>query len=207
MSKRIALYIEARRAKGVNISVCYNADQIEHASADHKRGALIIPATLWPVVAGDTIDNAYMPVWIDSQYAICERGLKPWDWTDTRNNDWAISVQRARRLGAMKCLEHWAMQSKNMMEVAEKAGLSGTSNLYQTIKSGGMTGDQFRSYIHERKLEEEAMQAALQNIERDNDEFIMLDYDNAPTIKRGSGNAGSKPGEHRGGRKAKNETI
>nr|DAR38163.1 MAG TPA: hypothetical protein [Caudoviricetes sp.] len=207
MSKRIALYIEGRRAKGVNVSVCYNADQIEHASADNKRGSLIIPTPIWPVVAGDVIDNAYMPVWIDNQYAICERGLKLWDWTENRDNDWAVSVQRARRLGAMKCLEHWALQSKTMMEVAEKAGLSGTSNLYQTIKSGGMTGDQFRSYIHERKLEEKALQVALQNIERDNDEFIMLSYNDAQTIKRGSGNAGSKHGEHRGGRKAKIETI
>lgn len=206
MSKRIALYIRGRRAKGVNVSVCYNVDQIDHASADHKRGSLIIPATLWPVVAGDVIDNAYMPVWIDGQYAICERGLKPWDWTDTKNNDWAVSVQRARRLGAMKCLEYWAMQSETMMEVADKAGLSGTSNLYQTIKSGGMTGDQFRSYIHERKLEKESIKATLANVEH-NDEFVMLSYDTATTIKRGSGNSGSKPGERRGGRKANIETL
>ena len=206
MNTRILRYIEARRAKATVVAVCYNSDQIEHAAADHKRGALIIPSTIWPVVAGDVIDNAYMPVWIDSQYAICERGLKPWDWTENRDNDWAVSVQKARRLGAMKCLEYWAMQSETMMEVAEKAGLSGTSNLYQTIKSGGMNGDQFRAYIHERKLEEEAIKAAIAGVDK-NDEFIMIDYNSAPTIKRGAGNSGSKPGKRRGGKKANIEVI
>lgn len=206
MSALILRYIEDRRAKGTAVAICYNSDQIEHEAGDHKRGSIIIPASIWPVVAGDVIDNAYTPVWIDSKYAICERGLKPWDWNKNRDNDWAVSVQKARRLGAMRCLEYWAMQSKTMMEVAEKAGLSGTSNLYQTIKSGGMNGDQFRAYIHERKLEEEAIKTAMESVERDN-EFVMLSYDTATTIKRGSGNSGSKPGQRRSDRKANIETL
>lgn len=168
-------YLRSKQSLGITVTYCTNTNHIEYASADHPKGALLIPRPLWPQLAGDAIDHAYTPVYIDGDYAICERGLPEYDWSENRNNEWAVSVQKARRIGAMKCLEYWAMQARDMKHTAELAGLSGTSNLYQTIISGGMSGDSFRSMIAHRKAEQEAIIASLQE-QQDDDNFVMIEY-------------------------------
>ena len=173
-------YLRSKQSLGINITYCTNTEHIEFASADHPKGALLIPRKLWLQLVGDVIDHAYTPVYIDGDYAICERGLHEYDWSENQNNEWAISVQKARRRGAMKCLEYWAMQARNMKHTAELAGLSGTSNLYQTIVSGGMSGDSFRSMIAHRKAEQEAIMAALQERAQDDDGFMVIDYGYEP---------------------------
>ena len=174
-------YLRSKQSLGITVTYCTNAEHIEYASADHPKGALLIPRPLWLQLAGDVIDHAYTPVYIDGDYAICERGLPEYDWSENRNNEWAVSVQKARRIGAMKCLEYWAMQARDMKHTAELAGLSGTSNLYQTIISGGMSGESFRSMIAHRKHEQEAILASLQE-QQDDDNFVMIEY--GPTAKK-----------------------
>lgn len=174
-------YLRSKQSLGIQVTYCINTKHIEYASADHKKGALLIPRPLWVQLAGDVIDHAYTPVYIDGDYAICERGLPEYDWSENRNNEWAVSVQKARRLGAMKCLEYWAMQARDMKHTAELAGLSGTSNLYQTIISGGMSGNSFRYMIARRKHEQEAVMAALQERAQDDDGFMVIDYCYEPT--------------------------
>lgn len=168
-------YLRSKQSLGIQVTYCTCPEHIEYASADHPKGALLIPRPLWLQLAGDVIDHAYTPVYIDGDYAICERGLPEYDWSENRNNEWAVSVQKARRIGAMKCLEYWAMQARDMKHTAELAGLSGTSNLYQTIISGGMSGDSFRSMISHRKHEQEAILASLQDQQDDNN-FVMIEY-------------------------------
>ena len=174
-------YLRSKQSLGITVTYCTNAEHIEYASADHPKGALLISRPLWLQLAGDVIDHAYTPVYIDGDYAICERGLPEYDWSENRNNEWAVSVQKARRIGAMKCLEYWAMQARDMKHTAELAGLSGTSNLYQTIISGGMSGDSFRAMINHRKHEQEAILASLQE-QQDDDNFVMIEY--GPTDKK-----------------------
>ena len=181
MRETVNQYLRSKQALGIQVTYCTSHEHIEYASADHQKGALLIPRPLWLQLVGDVIDHAYTPVYIDGDYAICERGLPEYDWSENRNNEWAVSVQKARRRGAMKCLEYWAMQARDMKHTAELAGLSGTSNLYQTIISGGMSGDSFRAMISHRKHEQEAVMAALQERAQDDDGFIMLDYDWKPT--------------------------
>ena len=168
-------YLRSRQSLGIQVTYCTNTEHIEYASADYPKGALCIPSPLWLQLVGDVIDHAYTPVYIDGDYAICERGLPEYDWSENRNNEWAVSVQKARRIGAMKCLEYWAMQARDMKHTAELAGLSGTSNLYQTIISGGMSGDSFRAMIAHRKAEQEAILASLQE-QQDDDSFVMIEY-------------------------------
>ena len=168
-------YLQSRQSLGIQVTYCTNTEHIEYASADHQKGALLIPRSLWSQLVGDAIDHAYTPAYIDGDYAICERGLPEYDWSENRNNEWAVSVQKARRIGAMKCLEYWAMQARDMKHTAELAGLSGTSNLYQTIISGGMSGDSFRAMIAHRKHEQEAVIAALQE-QMDDDNFVIIEY-------------------------------
>lgn len=175
-------YLSSKQSLGIPVAYCTSTEHIEYASADEPKGALLIPRPLWLQLAGDVIDHAYTPVYIDGDYAICERGLPEYDWSENRNNEWAVSVQKARRRGAMKCLEYWAMQARDMKHTAELAGLSGTSNLYQTIISGGMSGDSFRSMIANRKHEQEAIMAALQK-QHDDDNFVMIEY--GPSAKKG----------------------
>lgn len=176
MREIINQYLRSKQSAGINVTYCTNYKHIEYASADYPKGALMIPRTLWSQLVGDVIDHAYTPVYIDGDYAICERGLHEYDWSENRNNEWAVSVQKARRRGAMKCLEYWAMQARDMKHTAELAGLSGTSNLYQTIISGGMSGDSFRAMIAHRKAEREAIMAAIQDHTKDDDGFMVLDY-------------------------------
>lgn len=176
MRETVNQYLRSKQSLGINVTYCTNTEHIEYASADHQKGALLIPRALWLQLVGDAIDHAYTPVYIDGDYAICERGLPEYDWSENRNNEWAVSVQKARRRGAMKCLEYWAMQARDMKHTAELAGLSGTSNLYQTIISGGMSGDSFRSMIAHRKAEREAVMAALQEHAQDDDGFMVIDY-------------------------------
>lgn len=176
MRETVNQYLRSKQSLGINVTYCTNTEHIEYASADHPKGALLIPRALWLQLVGDAIDHAYTPVYIDGDYAICERGLLEYDWSENRNNEWAVSVQKARRRGAMKCLEYWAMQARDMKHTAELAGLSGTSNLYQTIISGGMSGDSFRSMIAHRKAEREAVMAALQEHAQDDDGFMVIDY-------------------------------
>ena len=187
MRHTVNQYIRSKQSLGIQVTYCTNTEHIEYASADHQKGALLIPRTLWSQLAGDAIDHAYTPVYIDGDYAICERGLHEYDWSENRNNEWAVSVQKARRIGAMKCLEYWAMQARDMKHTAELAGLSGTSNLYQTIISGGMSGDSFRAMIAHRKHEQEAVIAALQE-QMDYDNFVMIEYGTSTTNK----NVGTK---------------
>lgn len=168
-------YLRSKQSLGIPVSYCTSAEHIEYASADYPKGALLIPRALWLQLVGDVIDHAYTPVYIDGDYAICERGLPEYDWSEERNNEWAVSVQKARRIGAMKCLEYWAMQARDMKHTAELAGLSGTSNLYQTIISGGMSGDSFRAMIDHRKHEQEAIIASLRE-QQDDDSFVMIEY-------------------------------
>lgn len=169
-------YLRSKQSLGIQVTYCTNHEHIEYASVDYPKGALLIPRALWLQLVGDAIDHAYTPVYIDGDYAICERGLPEYDWSENRNNEWAVSVQKARRIGAMKCLEYWAMQARDMKHTAELAGLSGTSNLYQTIISGGMSGDSFRAMIAHRKAERDAVMAALQDRAKDDDGFMVLDY-------------------------------
>lgn len=169
-------YLRSKQSLGIQVTYCTNHEHIEYASVDYPKGALLIPRALWLQLVGDAIDHAYTPVYIDGDYAICERGLPEYDWSENRNNEWAVSVQKARRRGAMKCLEYWAMQARDMKHTAELAGLSGTSNLYQTIISGGMSGDSFRAMIAHRKAERDAVMAALQDRAKDDDGFMVLDY-------------------------------
>ena len=176
MRETVNQYLRSKQSLGINVTYCTNTEHIEYASVDHPKGALLIPRPLWLQLVGDAIDHAYTPVYIDGDYAICERGLPEYDWSENRNNEWAVSVQKARRRGAMKCLEYWAMQARDMKHTAELAGLSGTSNLYQTIISGGMSGDSFRSMIAHRKAEREAVMAALQEHAQDDDGFMVIDY-------------------------------
>lgn len=175
MRETVNQYLRSKQSLGISVTYCTNTEHIEYASADHQKGALLIPRPLWLRLVGDVIDHAYTPVYIDGDYAICERGLPEYDWSENRNNEWAVSVQKARRRGAMKCLEYWAMQARDMKHTAELAGLSGTSNLYQTIISGGMSGDSFRSMIAHRKAEQEAVMAALHD-QQDDDSFVMIEY-------------------------------
>lgn len=175
-------YLRSKQSLGIAVTYCTNTEHIEYASADEPKGALLIPRPLWLQLAGDVIDHAYTPVYIDGDYAICERGLPEYDWSENRNNEWAVSVQKARRIGAMKCLEYWAMQARDMKHTAELAGLSGTSNLYQTIIAGGMSGDSFRAMIAHRKHEQEAILASLQE-QQDDDNFVMIEY--GPSTKKG----------------------
>ena len=193
-------YLRSKQSLGIAVTYCTNAEHIEYASADHQKGALLIPRPLWSQLAGDAIDHAYTPVYIDGDYAICERGLPEYDWSENRNNEWAVSVQKARRIGAMKCLEYWAMQARDMKHAAELAGLSGTSNLYQTIISGGMSGDSFRAMIAHRKHEQEAIIAALQE-QHDDDRFVMIEYGTATTDKKGRAKttvvANKEPGKYK----------
>lgn len=175
-------YLRSKQSLGIAVTYCTSAEHVEYASADEPKGALLIPRPLWLQLAGDVIDHAYTPVYIDGDYAICERGLPEYDWSENRNNEWAVSVQKARRIGAMKCLEYWAMQARDMKHTAELAGLSGTSNLYQTIISGGMSGDSFRAMIAHRKHEQEAILASLQE-QQDDGNFVMIEY--GPSIKKG----------------------
>lgn len=187
MRKTVNQYLRSKQSLGIAVTYCTSAEHVEYASADHQKGALLIPRPLWLQLAGDVIDHAYTPVYIDGDYAICERGLPEYDWSENRNNEWAVSVQKARRIGAMKCLEYWAMQARDMKHTAELAGLSGTSNLYQTIISGGMSGDSFRAMIAHRKHEQEAVIAALQE-QMDDDNFVMIEYETSTTNK----NVGTK---------------
>lgn len=187
MRHTVNQYLRSKQSLGIAVTYCTNTEHIEYASADHQKGALLIPRALWLQLAGDVIDHAYTPVYIDGDYAICERGLPEYDWSENRNNEWAVSVQKARRIGAMKCLEYWAMQARDMKHTAELAGLSGTSNLYQTIVSGGMSGDSFRAMIAHRKHEQEAVIAALQE-QMDDDNFVMIEYETSTTNK----NVGTK---------------
>ena len=176
-------YLRSKQSLGISVTYCTNTENIEYASADEPKGALLIPRSLWLQLAGDVIDHAYTPVYIDGDYAICERGLPEYDWSENRNNEWAVSVQKARRIGAMKCLEYWAMQARDMKHTAELAGLSGTSNLYQTIISGGMSGDSFRAMIAHRKHEQEAVIAVLRE-QMDDDNFVMIEYGTSTTDKK-----------------------
>lgn len=176
MRETVNQYLRSKQSLGINVTYCTNHEHIEYASADEPKGALLIPRPLWLQLAGDVIDHAYTPVYIDGDYAICERGLHEYDWSENRNNEWAVSVQKARRIGAMKCLEYWAMQARDMKHTAELAGLSGTSNLYQTIISGGMTGDSFRAMIAHRKIEQEAIMTSLKERSQNDDSFMMVDY-------------------------------
>lgn len=181
MRETVNQYLRSKQSLGIQVNYCTTTEHIEYASADHTKGALLIPRPLWSQLVGDVIDHAYTPVYIDGDYAICERGLHEYDWSENRNNEWAVSVQKARRRGAMKCLEYWAMQARDMKHTAELAGLSGTSNLYQTIISGGMSGDSFRAMIAHRKTEQEAILASLQE-QHDDDNFVMIEY--GPSAKK-----------------------